>query len=55
MRSGDKAANDKFLPAIHATLDPGAGAFSRFVEAVPALGDDAFEALLSNYGEHDAG
>ena len=55
MRSGEVAANDKFLAAIHPMLDPGAGALSRLVEAVCAFGHDTFEALLADHGEHVAG
>lgn len=55
VRSGEVAANDKFLAAIHPMLDPGAGALSRLVEAVSAFGHDTVEALLADHEEHVAG
>ena len=48
MGPGKVPTDDELLAAIHAMLDPGAAAFTRLVDAVPPLSDDAFQTLLAD-------
>src|SRR5690349_1838158 len=50
-----KSADDKFLAAIDAQLGPGTGAFSWFIKAVFAFGDDTFKPLLPDGSKHGTG
>src|ERR1700720_1120229 len=49
--SREVSSDDKLLAEIHAMLDPRAASVPGFVDAVPALPDDAFQVLLAHRGQ----